>query len=227
VVYGDEPGTGAICERLGLNHFPQCPRDEFGLPLLNFMFTATEAFAETPFLCYSNADIMIVNGLAETAEKLGIAFPNGFLGVCRRWDVDLTEAQNFFDSGWRDSMSLLAARPGSELYTPCSSDLFLFTKPLGFALQQFTAGRPRWDNWMMWAACDIGLPVVDMTEAVFLIHSRHLYGESQNENRKSFFKHKSSGRNQELAGDKLFCLNQVRRAGNLWTLTTLGDLEKN
>lgn len=219
VVYGEEAGVATICKRLGLNNIKELPRNGFGLPMLNFMFSVTQQFSETLFCCYANADIIIVSGLTEAAGQLGAIFPDGFLGVCRRTNIDLNEVLSFTPD-WKETVARLMNN--GELYTPCSSDLFLFKRPLGFTLPPLTAGRPRWDNWMMWAACDVGLPVVDMTEFITIAHPYHEYGLTQTEGQRAFFKHKSAKQNETISAGKVFCLKQVQKAGNLWQLTNSG-----
>jgi hypothetical protein len=222
LVFGDEEGVADACTSLGLTHVPTAPVDENGLPVLNFLFAAAQAFSRREFLCYANSDLVMLGGLAEAAERLGDEFPSGFLGVCRRWDADLDEPLDFGDD-WR---ALVRARveDGGELYTPCSSDLFLFRKPLAWHLPPFVAGRPGWDNWMLWAACQNAVPVVDLSEALTVAHPRHGYGDG--EGQKAWRRHPSGERNRKLAAGKEWCLNQVRRRGMLWRMVANGKIEK-
>ncbi len=217
VVFGSEDGAGEACRRLSLNHVPIVPIDEHGLPVLNYMFAVAQEFSDTEFVCYLNADIVVLPGLVEAARLAGEHFPGGFLGVCRRWDVDMDEPLDF-QTDWREAIDRKMQENG-ELYTPCSSDLFLFKKPLRWTLPPFTAGRPRWDNWMLWAACEHDTPVVDLTDAVTLAHPRHGYGPDGRTAQRAVWKGESSQRNKKLAEGKVFCMKHVSKAGYLWALT--------
>lgn len=223
LVFGTEDGTGEACERLSLNHVPSVPTDEHDLPMLSFMFLVAQEFSDTEFVCYANADIIILDGLVEAVRQIDDRFPGGFLGICRRWDIDMDEPLDF-RGDWREVVESRIKGSG-ELYTPCSSDLFLFKKPLGWHLPPFTAGRPKWDNWMLWAACEHDVPVVDLTEMVKLAHSRHGYGADGHTRQKAWRGHPSGERNEKLAAGKVFCIKHVRKAGNLWALVD-GEIRK-
>jgi len=215
VVFGTEDGTGTVCQRLRLNHVPTVPSDEYGLPMLSFMFLVAQEFSDTEFVCYANADIIILDGLTDAARQVDECFPAGFLGVCRRWDIDLDEPLDF-EADWQGTVHERIQH--GQLYTPCSSDMFLFKKPLPWHLPPFTVGRPRWDNWMLWAACEHHLPVVDLTGAVTLAHARHGYGADGRTAQWTAWKHESSDRNKKLSEGKVFCLKHVSKTGNLWAL---------
>jgi len=215
VVFGTEDGTGKVCRQLNLKHVPTVPTDEHGLPMLSFMFMVAQEFSDTEFVCYVNADIIILEGLTEATRLVDDKFPGGFLGVCRRWDIDLDEPLE----SQIDWHGIVRERiQHGKLYTPCSSDLFLFKKPLRWSLPPFTAGRPKWDNWMLWAACENNIPVVDLTEAVIVAHPNHGYGANGQIGQKAWRGHASGERNEKLSGGKVFCMKHVRKAGNLWRL---------
>ena len=215
VVFGNENGTEQACKQLTLNYVPDVPTDEYGLPVLSYMFLVAQEFTDTEFMCYANADIIILDGLTEAVRQLDDHFPGGFLGICRRWDIDLNEPLDF-KGDWQATVREHIRR--GQLYTPCSSDLFLFKKPLRWHLPPFTVGRPRWDNWMLWAACEHNTPVVDVTDAVTVAHPRHKYGPDGDTEQRAMWKHESSKRNEALSVNKVFCMKHVSKAGNLWTL---------
>lgn len=217
VVFGSEDGTGEVCRKLSLNHVPVVPTDEHGLPVLNFMFAVAQEFSDTEFVCYANADIIILSGLVEAARLADCKFPGGFLGVCRRWDIDLDEPLDFA-TDWHGSVQ--SRIEGGQLYTPCSSDLFLFKKPLRWHLPPLVAGCSKWDNWMLWAACEHRVPVVDLTRAVMIAHPRHGYGPNGTGSKRA-----SSPQNEAAAAGKTYCLKHVKKAGNLWELVD-GEIRK-
>ncbi len=223
VIFGDEDGTARIVRDLNLAYIRYVERDRHDLPLLNFMFEAIQ-WGMNGLLMWSNADIIMVSGIIEAANKCDEVFPGGFLGVCRRWDVNLYEPLDF-TGDWRAFLLNLMLANG-ELYTPCSSDVFLFKRPLPWAMQPFVAGRPKWDNFMLWSAAKHKTPVVDLTEAVLLVHPRHGYGHDGKTGQKAWRGHPSGRRNEELAAGKEWCFHHVRRAGWLWKLTEDGEVEK-
>ena len=54
-----------------------------------------------------------------------------------------------------------------------ASDYFVFPKGAIGHVPPFAVGRPRWDNWMIFNARRLGLPVYDATRVVTAIHQNH------------------------------------------------------
>ena len=52
LLFGNEEGTAEIAAELGLRHFPEVTRNEFGTPLLDDLFRQAEQHASTPLLGY-------------------------------------------------------------------------------------------------------------------------------------------------------------------------------
>src|ERR1700686_3381548 len=61
LLFGNEEGTAEIAHELGLRHFPEVARNEFGTPLLGDLFRKAEQQASSPLLGYVNADIILTN----------------------------------------------------------------------------------------------------------------------------------------------------------------------
>jgi hypothetical protein len=221
IVFGDEEGAKEMATKLDLLHVEYVKRDEYGLPFLDFIFERVQVTASNDLLMWANADVVMVDGVAEAARACDEAFPGGFLGVCRRWDVELDHPLDFEDD-WRGELRKAVGDSG-ELYTPCSSDVFLFKRPLSWAVPPFVAGRPKWDNATLWLAVHHETPVVDVTDRVLLAHPRHGYPDGAGQ--KAWRGHPSGADNEALAAGREWCFRHVRQAGWLWRLTEDG-LEK-
>ena len=126
-VYGMEAGVYDICKRMGAEQQCVVPRVD-DLPLLDEMFKAVQRDAPTDLIAYANSDIMHIDGLPQAVDRLVERFPDGFLGVCRRWDIHFDEEYPFYGD-WRAEMKKLIAREG-VLHSRCSSDIFAFKRPL-------------------------------------------------------------------------------------------------
>lgn len=64
-----------------------------------------------------------------------------------------------------------------ELYTPLGMDYFVFPRGCGLAeLPPFAVGRPGWDNWYLYHARRLGVPVIDGTSEIMAVHQNHGYG---------------------------------------------------
>jgi hypothetical protein len=224
MVFGDEGGVAQAAEDIGFLHIAQVARDSYGLPYLDIIFRQARAEASNDWLMWANADIIMVDGVVEAAGRCAEAFPGGFLGVCRRWDIPLDEPLHLGDT-WRGYLRTVVQGLG-ELYTSCSSDVFIFKRPLPWAMPPFAAGRPKWDNAMLWLAAQHRTPVIDLTDFVLLAHPRHGYGPDGEADQKAWRGHPSGQRNEELAGGKDWCFHHVRRAGWLWRMRPDGIIEK-
>ena len=215
ILFGDESGTEMVARELRIRHIPHVARDKFGLPRLDYIFNRAQLLSRNDLMAYINSDILLVEGFSEAVHLAAMHFDE-FLVVGRRTDVALDYRLDF-RADWRKRARYLADE--GELYSPCSSDYFAFRRPLPWSLPAFTAGRPRWDNWMMWAACDAGIPVVDATEVVLALHPRHGFGASGAATYKQFHKGESSQGNKALVReDQKYCHKHVQRAGNLWRI---------
>src|SRR5205807_4228589 len=91
-----------------------------------------------------------------------------------RLNVDVQEELDF-DDGWQARVQALVAAEGF-LAPPVYIDYFVFARdsPLTH-LPRFAVGRPRWDNWMIFRARELGIPVVDATRCVQAVHQIHDY----------------------------------------------------
>ena len=172
LVFGDEEGVAEAAARFGVEHVPGLPRNEYGTPLLDWVFSEAARRAGSGLLCYVNADLMLLNDFPEAAGRIPFA---QFLMVGQRYNVDLGRPWDFEDPQWPERLRELAQRSG-ELEPPAGSDFFVF--PCGCGLEDlppFAVGRPGWDNWMIYRARQLNMPVVDATPAVTVVHQNHDY----------------------------------------------------
>lgn len=171
LVFGDEQGVGAAAVAEGALHLPEIRRTEFGTPLVSDAFATARQIASTPLLLYANADLVFLPGLREAATRVGRPC---FLGVGRRINLELDHELSF-EPDWGERLREELARRG-ELDSPWAIDWFLFPRDLDLGLPPFAVGRPAWDNWVIARARALGLPIVDLTNAVKVVHQRHDYG---------------------------------------------------
>src|SRR5579864_9153975 len=60
MLFGDDAGTAEVAAELNIRHVPQVKRNAYGTPLLNELFGAAERAASYPWLCYVNADVILM-----------------------------------------------------------------------------------------------------------------------------------------------------------------------
>lgn len=171
ILCGDDFGTKEAAVEFGAKYIPNIARNKFGTPLLNSAFEQAEREASQPLLCYVNADILLMNNFLSAIQS--ITFQK-FLLVGQRWDVDLTEPWNFGTNEWERQLEKYVVTHGS-LHPSTGIDYLVFPRGMIGALPPFAVGRPGWDNWFIFRARSLGIPVIDATRVTTVVHQNHDY----------------------------------------------------
>ncbi len=173
IVFGDEPGIAETCRELRLRHEPELPRNQWGTPLVNYLFTKTHSVARHDLLCYSNCDIVLPHKLLELMKLASSRFQQ-FLLAGRRWDLDVTEPLDFGKARWGEELEAAALR--AQRQRPAWwIDFFAFRGMFFRNMPPFAVGRPAWDNWFIRNALAKQVPVLDVSKAIVAVHENHDY----------------------------------------------------
>src|SRR5690348_14888761 len=79
-LFGDEPGTAAICEELGLHHVPDVLRNERGTPLLSDVLAKGQRRAgKNGRIGFINADIILMEDFSRAIERLDALKADGLM----------------------------------------------------------------------------------------------------------------------------------------------------
>lgn len=171
ILCGDECGTSEIAAEFDVTYLPNIARNEYGTPLLNSAFGQVAAIAKHNLLCYINADIILLRDFARAIQR--IEFPS-FLMVGHRWNVNLAEPLDFAADDWEDCLRAYTSTYG--VFQQFGWDYFVFARDGKLEqLPPFAVGRPYWDNWFLYHARKLGIPVIDATQSVLSIHQNHDY----------------------------------------------------
>jgi hypothetical protein len=173
---GDEPGSAEAARELGVERLPDVDTNEFGTPLLSSVFESAELRAEHDLLCYANADIVFFDDLLDVVRAVASQHRR-FLLAGGALDLDVTRDLAFDDVAVRDLEA--RAREEGTLRGRLWIDFFVFPRGSIGRLPDFAVGRPSWDNWLIWRARSLRMPVVDVTGAATVIHQSHAYGHVQ------------------------------------------------
>lgn len=173
LVCGEEEGAREAAAGAGAEFIPEVARNEYGTPLLSHVFALAAERARHGLLCYVNADIVLLPDFLAAAARLAALRPR-FLMVGQRWDLDVREALPFEVAGWA-AATARRARDAGILHAPAGSDYFVYPKGAMGTLPEFAVGRPGWDNWFLYRARVLRLPVVDATAVTTVIHQNHDY----------------------------------------------------
>src|SRR5437879_592478 len=172
ILLGNEEGTMEVARGLGLRHLPNVATSDHGTPLLSDVFRQAEVAATAPYLCYVNADIILLSDFVRAAETVQRRFAKSLV-VSKRINLDVCEKLDF-SSQWEEDIKRRSRISGKdEHYT--AIDVFAFSKGLYGAIPDFAIGRLWFDHWLIKAVREQNLPVVDASLAATVLHKNNDY----------------------------------------------------
>lgn len=207
LLFGDEPGVKKAAREVHAVHIPDATRNEFGTPLLHTVFSDARRAAAHSLLCYVNADIILMKDFLRAARRIDFG---DFMMVGRRWNIDIEDRLDFMPEEWEAKLIQRVQREG-ELGAADAIDYFLFPKDWGINdMPAFAVGRPGWDNWLIFRARQLRIPVIDVTQATMVIHQNHGYGHVPRQ-KGDQWEGPEADRNRQLVGDlnRIFTLLDV------------------
>lgn len=195
LLMGEEPGIDRVARELGVRHAGAVDRNLNGTPLISAIFALARKVAALPVLAYANADILLLDDFMPTVRQIAEGFAK-FLIVGQRWDLSVATRLSF-QNGWMGELRSRLASDGRK-HPPAGSDFFVFPRDLFDNLPPFALGRAGWDNWLIFAARRRGVPVVDASESITVVHQDHDYGHL--EGRQPHYRLPESLENVRLGG---------------------------
>ena len=214
ILFGDDEGTAEVVAQLGIQHIPHVERNEYGTPLLDSVFSIAQDTASHQLMCYVNADIILMSDFLPAVQRVH-KYP--FLIVGQRWDVELKEPVNFDGEQWEPWLRSHVANYG-KLHPRTGIDYFVFPRGLYDYIPPFAIGRGGWDNWLIYRARSLKVPVIDATKAITAIHQNHDYSHIPG-GETTVWKGPERKRNRELTGRGERAFNLVYAT---WILTSQG-----
>ena len=192
ILLGDDEGTERVASELKVKHIPKVKRSEKGVILRNSVFLEAQKQAKNKLMCYVNADIILTKDLLKAIEKVKLS---SFLLSSRRWDIDIKGLIDFNDKDWEEKLRrLIKGGP----HSPAAGDYFVFFRNVEIKMPPFSIKHGGWDNWFIYRFKKLGIPVIDATEVITVLHQNH--GRPHLKNVKSIWKGKEAKKELELAG---------------------------
>ncbi len=176
ILFNDEDGTSkVIAEEYGIHCVTDVACNQNGTPLLSDVFAQVHRIASQPVLAQVNSDIILmsdfVKAIMRIREQLG---ENEFFMIGRRWDFDVTQVIDYAVSDWEEQLRKEVCERGS-LHGLAGIDYWVFPRSFHFNPPQFAVGRPGMDSWLVYKARSQGVPVIDASNAVMIVHQNHNY----------------------------------------------------
>jgi hypothetical protein len=195
LLLGDEPGLSEAARSLGVRLIPIADRATSGAPRLSALFSAAHQAARHQILCYLNADIILLEYFLDSIKRVA-GHLESFLIVGQRWDVAIDE-DLFAGGDWQERLRT-KLQDGGELHPPMGSDYFVFPSNQFHNIPEFALGRAGWDNWMIYQARHLKIPVIDASRAITVVHQEHDYAHLPGG--EPHYRHPESDHNVLLAG---------------------------
>lgn len=170
LLFGDDRGTAEVCEDVGCVHVPDVTRSSSGRPMLDEVMLRGQERATNDIVVFVNADIAVVGDVRGALVNIAARMPS-FLAVAPRREVTVPGD---------DAQVMLTVSDLGDLRGvtgPASAiDFFAFPRGQLTTFPPFVVGRPGWDNWMIYHHRERRIPIVEIGEAVRLLHLDHRPG---------------------------------------------------
>jgi hypothetical protein len=214
ILLGDDEGTAEVAQELGVKHIPVVERNEHGTPLMSSMFEIAQRVGTGSLFAYVNADIILLNDFMETIQRVPF---ERFMLTGQRWNLDFNDAIAP-DLGWAEQLRQQAVTLG-QLEGAQAMDYFVFTPNTYIDIPPFAIGRLCWDNWMLYKALNLNIPLIDATPSIVAVHQNHDYNHHP-DGKKGVFLGEEAQQNLRLLGGKHYTYFMLDLAD--WQLTPQG-----
>ena len=174
ILFGDDPGVAEAADELGVEHIPWVEKTSLGTPLFSDALLKGQKNATGSVVVYVNTDIILFDDFTRAIAKVQEKRWNRYLLIGQRQNWDLKHPINFSDPQWRNKIRDRAKDEG-VLASTGAKDYFVFPKGMYEKVPPFAVGRVAFDNWMVAATIIRGVPVVDLTDDVLVVHQNHDY----------------------------------------------------
>ncbi len=172
IILGNDAGAAEAAEEFGLLHIADIKKTEHGTPLLSDMFVKAQEAATTPLVCCINADILLPPTFLTALEAASLRWER-FLMLGQRWDIDIDEELPA-EAARPEALEALRKKRGT-LHSPWGMDYFAFPRGMVQNMPPFAVGRPGWDLWLIWSVAAAGIPLLNATRGVPVLHQNHGY----------------------------------------------------
>lgn len=197
ILLGSDQGTAEVARGFGVQHLPNVATSNHGTPLLSDLFRQAEAAAHSSWMCYVNADIILLSDFLRSVETVQQKVPKALL-VSKRINLDVSERLNF-DSQWEEAIKLRSKISGKEEHYT-GIDVFVFPKGLYPPIPDFAIGRLWFDHWLIKAVREQNLPVVDASLVAPVLHQNHNYDHVAG-GKEQVWRGEEAERNSQLYGE--------------------------
>lgn len=172
LLFGNEKGYAEVAKDFGLRHIHNAQINEYGTPLLSSLFAESQRLASNSLLCYLDADIILMRDFMLAVKEISDQ-TSRFLMVGESWSVEVKWPLKFERHDWSKRLKENVHQSGKTHGSFWGMDYFVFPRSLFGEIPPFAVGRPGWDNWLVYHARSLHVPVVDATGMITSVHQQH------------------------------------------------------
>ena len=198
ILAGNDEGTDQASSDLGVEHIPNLTRNEFGTPLLDSAYQQVEDAARFPFICYVNADVILMNDFTQAVQRV-LRQSQWFLMTAQRWNLSVTELLDF-NQGWQEHLLKNVSSNGSLAHST-GIDFWVYPKGMLYDMPPLAVGRMAIECWCLYKARHMQADLIDSTEAVISVHQNHDYAHHSDGHRGIGISIEAE-RNRDMVGGK-------------------------
>lgn len=174
ILVDDEEGTTAAATRgLDVRVVTEVKRSGLGAPLLDDLLRVGAVHARHEILAYNTADVMLPPDFATKVRQChDLMQGRPYLAVAGRWDLSRPVSIAFDRADWWSSVQA-AVRAHGKPHGHTALDLWVYPQEFKLPVPPFPIGRCATDSWVVYWARREGIPVIDMTGELMLVHQFH------------------------------------------------------
>lgn len=185
VLMGDDAGVAEVARKFSLLHLPEVETNEEGVPMRSSMCQLARKVAEYELMCILNGDIIILDGFYEALRCVTL---KQFVAAGRRYNLEIHDEIDFNDADWRTTLKNRLDQEG-ELFGPSAIDYVVYSRSiLPPVLPPFPVAHGDWDPWFLFQHQQQGIPVVNLSDVVTVIHQNHETPEDAKRKRRKWYR---------------------------------------
>lgn len=209
VLMGNDAGVADAAREYSLLHLPEVETNEEGVPTRSSMCQLARQVAEHERMCLINGDIIILDGFYKALKHIRL---QQFVAGGRRYNMEIHDKICFSHANWRIPLQNRLDQEG-ELFSPSAIDYVVYSRSISpSVLPPFPMNNGDWDPWFLFQHRQRGIPVVDLSRMVTVIHQNHQTPEETKRRRRKWY--------WEAGGMEI-----TRQAGGLSSMITLREAD--
>jgi hypothetical protein len=171
----EEKTTSLVAADMGVHCITPAVCNEYGTPLLRGEFDIIYEKAKYEIIAQINTDIILTGSFFDSIRRLSILMADrSFFMIGRRWDFAVDGPVEYSSPVWESDI-VKKVHDHGRLHGLSGIDYWVFPRRFRFDPPPFVVGRPGMDSWLVYRSRSLGVPVIDATEDVMIIHQNHDY----------------------------------------------------